>query len=356
MGKYTLVMAIKDENYLFPLELALAEKVGENVDIEVISNPDYFETFFSYPRSIDLMIIDDFFEKADFKRHNIKKVFLLTEEVPDDDEPQAQRRITDTQQFARVFKYLTLSVLVSSIVPPEWGGANKLNAGTQIIAVISPEGGAGCSTVALGVAACLKQSLKRTLYIDTESLQSFHQHLSNCKEMTLDSCAKLRSPSPRIYQDIKAELQHEHFSYLPALPASRYALGITGAAYLQFVKAAQASGDFDMIVLDVGDELTPETIPLLDAASRILIVFRQGNDSAFKMRILMHNINCGDKDKFHFVCNRYQRNVLNAFVSEEFGNTIKIDEYIEEFPLESAFDIKTLAKNEGLQKVAYAMM
>ena len=49
MGKYTLVMAIKDENYLFPLELALAEKVGENVDIEVISNPDYFETFFLIP-------------------------------------------------------------------------------------------------------------------------------------------------------------------------------------------------------------------------------------------------------------------------------------------------------------------
>lgn len=356
MGKFTLVIAIKDENYLFPLELALAERVGENVDIEGISSPDYFESFFASPRSIDLMIIDDFFEKADFKRHNIKKVFLLTEEVPDDDDSQIQRRIPDTQQFARVFKYLTLSVLISSIIPQEWGGANKQSVGTQVVAVISPEGGSGCSTVALGVSACLKQSLKRTLYIDTEVLQNFHQHLSNRGEMTLDGCAKLRSASPRIYQDIKGELRHEHFSYLPALPSSRFALGITGAAYLQLVKSAQASGDFDMIVLDVGNELTPETIPLLDAASKVLIVLRQGEDSAFKMRILMHNINCGDKDKFHLVCNRYQRNMPNALVGGEFGNTVKIDEYIEELSSETAVDIKSLAKSEGLQKVAYAMM
>lgn len=354
MGKPTLVVAIRDEHYLFPLELALAEKVYESAEMEAISDPAYFEEYFTAPRTVDLLIVDEFFCKADLKRHNVKKTFLLTEEM-DEEAGGAAGQQSGPQQFARIFKYLTLSVLISSIIPPEWGGSDRQDAGTQIIAVISAQGGAGCTTVALGVAACLRQSLKRTLYVNTETFQSFHRHLANRTEMTMGGCARMRSPSPRLYTELKAELQREQFSFLPPLPSSRYALGIGSDSYIQFVKAAQASGDFDKIVLDVGDELTPDNIPLLDAAAKVLIVCRQEEDAAFKMRVLMHNISCRDKDKFFFVCNHYRSGADNAFVSGEFAGMMKIDEYVAQFP-QPADDVRSLAKNEGLQKVAYALM
>ena len=42
-------------------------------------------------------------------------------------------------------------------------------------------------------------------------------------------------------------------------------------------------------------------------------------------------------------------------MSGEFAGMMKIDEYVAQFP-QPADDVRSLAKNEGLQKVAYALM
>ena len=160
MGKPLLVIAISDESYLSPLVVGLAVKLYETADIEVISDTAYFEEFFTCPRKIDLLITDETFHRADLKCHSIQRTVVLSEEMAEDAQEDCNTHITDGRQVAYIFKYLNLPVLISSIIPREWIETKTQGAVTQIIAVTAAEGGAGCTTVAMGIAACLKQSLK----------------------------------------------------------------------------------------------------------------------------------------------------------------------------------------------------
>lgn len=355
MSKPVLVIAIEDENYLLPLELGLAERLFETAQIEVISDRAYFEEFFAVPRSIDLMIVDESFYVPELSRHNIKKTFLLSEDADAWDEDEGQSK-PESQPVVHIFKYLDLQVLMNCIIPAQWGGTKTQRDRTQVIVVISAQGGAGCTTVALGLGACLKQSLKRTLYINPRTYQSFSFYLENKTALSMQGCAKMRMSRAEIYADMKSELQQEGIVYLPALPSARHALAIEENAYIRLIRGAQQSGEYDAIIVDVGNELTAGMIALLDAATKVLVVTNQDRSAAFKLQVLLHNIRCSDKEKFHFVCSRYDAASDNAYVTDPLANGVKMDEYIEKVCPEQLGSVRALAKIEGLQRVAYTLM
>lgn len=355
MSKPLLVVAISDENYLFPLEIGLAERLYEAVDIEVISDPAYYEEFFTAPRNIDLLIVDEKFYNEELKRHNIKKTVLLSEDI-DESNDGNDTQVLDDQQVIRVFKYLNLKVLMSSIIPGEWEGIKKSAGTTQVVVVVSAEGGVGCTTVALGICADLKQSLKRVLYVNVKAFQDFHYYLQNKSPLSIQGCAKLRNPTPKVYMDMKAEIRQEFFSYLPPLSSARYSLGIAEKAYQSFIHAAQKSGEYDVVVVDIGNELTNDSLPILDMATKVLIITTQDETAAFKLSVMLHSVSCSDKDKFMFVCNKYNGGRENAFTSNEYSNVAKITEYVNCYDSKELADIRSLAKVDGLQKVAYTLM
>ena len=80
MDRPLLVIAETNEGFLSPLEMRIAQILCETVDIEVISDREYMKTYFSSPRSIDILIISEGLYTNDLTRHNIKKTFVLTEE------------------------------------------------------------------------------------------------------------------------------------------------------------------------------------------------------------------------------------------------------------------------------------
>lgn len=356
MGKPLLVIAISDESYLSPLVVGLAVKLYETADIEVISDTAYFEEFFTCPRKIDLLITDETFHRADLKCHSIQRTVVLSEEMAEDAQEDCNTHITDGRQVAYIFKYLNLPVLISSIIPREWIEIKTQGAVTQIIAVTAAEGGAGCTTVAMGIAACLKQSLKRVLFVSARTLQDFQSVLQNRTPLSIRGCSGLRAATPKVYYDLKQEIQKEWFSFLPALPSSRYSLNITEKSLGTFLQAAQKSGEYDAIIVDIGNELTPGNIELLDLASKVLVITRQAESSAAKLEMLLHNINCSDSERFHFVCNQYDMARSNALTNGAFSGSVKIEEYISEFKERETVGVKELAKNSDLQKIAYALM
>ncbi len=356
MSKPTLVVAVADENYLFPLEVGLAERLYETAEIEIISDEEYFEEYFTAPRDVDVLVVDEKFNNETLSRHNIKKIFCLTEDMEDNDSCNREETEVGTQQIVPVFKYLNLQILINSIIPSEWSGANKKREKTQVIVVTAAEGGAGCTTVAQGISACLQQSLRKTLYINTQAYQNFQCGLKDKTPLSMEYCAQLRKATAKIYQDLKGVLRKEYFSYLPPLPASRYSMGIKEENYIDLIQAAQLSGEYESIVVDIGVEITPSNMPILALAEKVLIITRQQADSAFKMQILLHNLNCSDREKFHIICNQYDPSRENAYIEQTFDKSVAIDEYIEQVQKNTQFAIKDLLKIEGLQKTAYTLM
>lgn len=80
MSRLTVVMVDNDEIYLEPLELKFIEEYGDNAEIIVISDDNYLETYFSIPRNIDLLIINEYLYLDHIKRHKIRNTFILAED------------------------------------------------------------------------------------------------------------------------------------------------------------------------------------------------------------------------------------------------------------------------------------
>lgn len=351
MDRPLLVIAETNEGFLSPLEMRIAQILCETVDIEVISDREYMKTYFSSPRSIDILIISEGLYTNDLTRHNIKKTFVLTEE-PKTSGDCSERGGGNGEQVIWLYKYIKLQALVGTILPAEWSDTVPSVKAPQLIAVISAAGGAGCTTVATGLCACLKQNLKRVLYINTQAYQSFQYFLSDTGTLPMDAYSKMRSVSTQVYMELSRYIRKGPFSYLMPLPASRYVLGIPDGFYPAFARAAQKSGEYDDVVVDIGTELSPAVIDnLLEYADKVLIITRQDACSAYKLSVLLHNLSCRNKGKL--ICNCYDKNAENALISNQYGSKILIDEYVEKIPPENQSNPVTVS---GLQKIAYSLI
>ena len=59
MAKPRIIIADTDAGYIIPLQLKFAEDFFEKVDLEIITDTNYFESLFSTPQKIDILIVSE---------------------------------------------------------------------------------------------------------------------------------------------------------------------------------------------------------------------------------------------------------------------------------------------------------
>ena len=84
MAKPRIMIADTDENYIIPLQLKFIEEFFEKIDLEVVTDPDYFRELFLTPQQVDILIVSEELYEPSIQRHNIAHVFLMTEEYEED--------------------------------------------------------------------------------------------------------------------------------------------------------------------------------------------------------------------------------------------------------------------------------
>lgn len=356
MAKPLIVVVENDLEHLIPLQLKLAEMLMDVAELEVISDRDYMEEYFIAPRTIDILVIEENMYSDKLSCHMIGKTYVLTDNMGDHDEP-VYRMEGASADVVCLFKYCNLNTLIRYIIPLTWSGANMNENEPQLIAVISPAGGTGTTTVSVGISACMKQNLKKVLYLNAGNYQNFSFYLDNKSTLSMEGCNHLKNVDSRIYERMKQYLVKEEFTYLPALKNAREMLGISCQNYVALAKAAQKSGDYDFVIVEIGNELTTEALKFLGSVNKILVIVNQDNYSLSKLNVMKYSINCADKEKYYFICNRFEKEKENAFVSGNEKNTSVISEYIEkvseDMPLCSCKDLK---KVEGIQKTTITLI
>lgn len=342
MAKPSIVIVEGDEAYLVPLEVKIVEILREYADIEIISDRNYFEEFFTKPRKIDVLVIDDEAYSEQLHMHNIDRTYVLTENLD----------ATETQGNAEgevvyLYKYCNLNVLVDRIIPNGWGGNTVKSKDAQIIAVISPAGGCGSTTIAMGIAAGMKQNMKRVLYLSVSNYQNFQFLLKNKSVLPYEACVEMQKSGGNLYEKLKRKFLKESFTYLPPLNSSRESLHISDEAYIQIARAAKQSKDFDYIIMDIGNELSAEMLQFLSASDKIFVVLKQDEYTAFKMSAFRRSVNCDDGDKFIMVCNCFEKERENALAANFYVK--KEDEVVNK-------GCAAIAELEDIQKLAYTLI
>lgn len=347
-----VIIADTDLNYIAPLQLKFVQNFMDKIEIEIITSVHYFEEYFLKPQKAAVLIVSEELYISALQKHNIDNIFVMMEQYEEGE--------TQELNITRLFKYTSVKEIFNEIVGKSAAALNtvyKEKKETQIIVVTSANGGAGKTTVAMGLSACLVKNYKRVFYINACRLQTFQYMLDN--KMPISSSevyTKLVNPDTQIYQSIKHAIRQESFSYLPAFKAALLSLGLNYSIFEKIAISAKESREYDYIVIDTESTFDEEKARLLDIADKVILVSEQTLCSITAMNSLLSNINGITSEKYIFTCNKFVKDEYNALISPEVDLKFNVNEYITYFEINGAVDIGDLARQPGIQKISFLTM
>lgn len=352
MAKPRIIIADTDISYIIPLQLKFVEDFFEKVELEIITDKEYFNSLFTTPQSADILIVSDELFDQSLQRHGISHIFVMNE--------QYEEEQTADLNVHQIYKYTSIKEIFNEITGKSADALKIEKNGkqeTQVVLFYSAGGGAGKTTVAMGVSASLTKNYKRVLYINAARLQVFQHMLENHSAITVaDVYAKLATANDNIYSDIKHVIRKELFSYLPPFKAALMSLEIDYSVYEKIVLSAKKSGEFDFIVVDADVTFDEEKASLFNIADKVVVITNQSLASVLATNILVGNINGANSEKYIFICNDFDKEKDNALISPILSLKFSVSEYIEHFKHYDNMKPSDLSNESSIQKTAFLII
>ena len=352
LAKPRIIIADTDINYIIPLQAKFAEEFPGETELEIITEPSYFEQLFASPQKADILIVSDRLYSGALRRHDIGYIFVMME--------QYEEGTTEELSINRLFKYTSLREIFNEIVGKSSDVLNTnihMKKACKTVLICSASGGVGRTTVAMGLAGCLTKNYKKVLYINAERLQTFQYRLGNKGSISApDVYMRLTDPQPSVYQEIRHVIRREEFSYLPPFKAPLMSLGLHYSIYRKIAASAKKTNEYDFIIIDADPVFDEEKAALIGEADKVVIVTKQTEGSVLATESLVSNINGIGGEKYLFVCNDFRKDEENYLTSSDTGIRFQVNEYIEHFSEVEKITADSLAHNSGIQKTAFLLM
>ena len=347
MNKPLIVLADTDATYLIPLEEKLTEELFGQADLEVITDQKFAE-YFSTPRTIDTLIVSEHLYSAELMRHNVSNMFVLSEDSSSDN---------GANNYTKIFKYSSTKEIFNQIVFKNKGikRSQAIQKETQVIVVSSPIGGAGKTTVAMALSLSLARNHKRVLFVSLDTMQSFSHYLGNKSTVPGGINKAVAAPEEKFFSSIMPYIRSEAFYYFPPFAHNIITVGLDYSFYGKMVKAAKESKEYDYIVIDTSLEFDDARADLIKNADKVIMIVLQDMISTSKTEFMIQNIDCRNKDKFMFVCNKFRRDLSNDYINSPIGQQYIISEYIDELPPFSGGSLDNYADLTGRKNMGYIL-
>lgn len=321
MNKPRIVIVDEDLNYILPLQFKFMSEYYEKVDIEIITDMEYCNLFFSKPQNIDVLVMAENLYTKEIQLHNISKQILLSEEKT------IESRIDENT--VKISKYSNINELFGCIVGNSKQIFNQSSASkkeTKIISVISACGGTGKTTIAMGICEALEEQNMKALYINAGRLQYFNYYLNNKSEIKDSSCyVGLSRTDANAYKCVKDYILKEKFSYIPPFKAALMSVGLKYDVFERIAVSTKDENVFDYIVLDIEDSFDNEKTRLLDISNFVIVVTEPEGRVVYCTNELVSNLSMGDTSKYLFLENKFMK------TEEMLEKKYKIDDRIEYF-------------------------
>lgn len=350
MNKPRIIIADADKHYILPLQLKFIQEYFNKVDLEIITNKEYFDQLFSKLQVADILIISEDLYSMAIHKHNINKIFLMTE---DDQIKEFGNNVV------QIYKYTNIKEIFNRIM----NGSNESiipspvsKKDCQVILVESACGGVGKTTISLGLSACLAHNYKRTLYVNASRLQIPSSLFKEEYITSLDVYAQLRMKSSNCYSLIKNQIKNYEFNYVPLFRSALMSLGLNYSIYEELIKSAAKSGDYDFIIVDSDNVFDELKIKLIDLADKVILVTNQNKKSVYSLNAFVENVDISNTDKYLFVCNDFKEDKDNLNLSSLNKANYKINEYVKHIKDYDQLNVNDLTNNLNMQKITYLVM
>ena len=322
MKKLLLVFIDLDEVYLTALERKFAIELGEFTDISIITDMCYFSEYFSIPREIDILAINEQLYDPQLCNHNIGMTNILTEIPVENNQENIQKNIN------YIYKYTSVQEIFTQISSNEIIRNMKVNAlanNSKIILLNSPIGDIGTTSIGLAMATIIKNMGYKVLFVSAENLQSFAYLLGNNIYLSNEVLEKFEKQE-LTYDDIKQDIIQDIVDYLPPFSSSLCSLNIKEEKYFDLIKNIKLSGEYNYIFIDTSSNFSKDIDKFINEVDKVIVMTNQYRSSCYKLGVFMSSINNVGMDKLLLICNKYNENKDNSLIN--YNGMFYISDYI----------------------------
>ena len=349
MLKPRLVIADSELSYIIPLLNKFIDSYFNDLEIEVITDNEYFKRLFSSPQDIEILIVSEEMYDESVLRHNIKKLVVLSEQH------DIERSVDNS--VVKLYKYTSVSEVYNKIVGFCGGILDRLglmSGGSKIILLSSASGGVGKTTLSFALASYLVKNYKRVLYVEAARMQTFQRMINNHSYLNSpDLYIKLYNSKENAYEDVKHYIKNDGFDYLPAFKAPLMSLGLEYGIYENIIMGAKKSGEYDFIIVDADVSFDSYKARLFDISDTSIIITNLNATSIYSTDLLVNNIKSSVNDKFLFVCNAVD---VNKAFETSYKASFQISEFIEYVENIESVDKESFDTIKGVSNIAMLTM
>ncbi|NLP13227.1 MAG: AAA family ATPase [Clostridium sp.] len=344
MGKLNVVVADTDEAYVESIVNYFMTNHSQRVQISSFTKHEFLYDFLSELRKIDILLVSPEMYTELLPKDGIAEIFILTSgELPEKckglnyiDKNQigdefvkeiADRHLKDEDNAADE------SIIGEPILDEETIEETIKDRKTKVVAIYSPLGGVGKTTIAVSSSIyCGKRGLE-VFYLNFEPFQSTPLFF-NCKNEK--SYSKLlqyvKERRDDLHQMIEAskQLDTAHNVYYLSPPESIFdILEAEPRDFRRLINEFKSMGMYDIVIVDMSSELSDRNIALLEACDEVVLVLAQDAISNIKaecfsqqLDVLLKRKGLDFTGKLTLVLNKYNFHmaleVETADVNEEF--------------------------------------
>lgn len=312
----TIRIAVADEDSIYLERLCNVLEEYDDLKLSRYTEQDTFEKDVVSKKFDVLLFNPDIYDGQLSMDKSVLKIVLA------DDNEAVPELCTD---MPRINKYQRISRIYNSILElySEICTASGIlfgNNDVKTIAVYSPVGGSGKTTIALVVAARLARQGRRTFYINLEDIPSEGFYLTQSDDKGISEIAASLGSRTNLTMKIQSLLKtkEDNLFYMNHFESPNDLYEITNDEISELIAAFAGSGLFDAVVIDMGVSINPKNIAIFESAEKIMLIEKSDNISRIKMETFLgqaHIINeYGSKMVRILNCNTGQEDCVQSSI------------------------------------------
>lgn len=354
MAKINVVLADTDELYLNRLTNYIIEKT-DSFNVSSFSAKEFLNKYLTNPSNkIDLLIITEDFISDSIKELDIPAKVLLSQGVHNQLEG-----FEVVNKYQKADKFISDILLIFAERTGRTDAVSQGNKNTKMIALYSPIGGCGKTTIALALSTFCASSGYKVFYLNFEKTDSSNAFFEaapggNMSDVLLALKTKGANVGLKIISNRYVDPTTK-INYINSADSAMEYNELSDSEVARLLKEFDTLGEYDMVFIDAQGVLDNYTLNILSSCDSILIPFGQDRLSLAKMTSFLkefkyHESLSSLKSKIHLIANKTDAKGTEIIQSSSIVQFKPVEVFLPYSPVFA--DIKNLAYAGNLNQTA----
>jgi cellulose biosynthesis protein BcsQ len=348
VGRLSLVIVDKDEFYIESMVEFIMGGYSEKVSVNSFTKIELLKKYLDdLYQSIDVLLINaDLYNEA-LSLNKVKLLLILS-----------GSNTSTHENLTVIKKYQNCEVIINQI--QDLFAAMDRNSSEQdekmikIIAVYSPIGGVGKTTIAIALSNTLVSRGNLVLYLNIEDMSSTGAFLNDRKITgSISSEARIYTNKTNLYMgidNVRSVDEVTGIHYLNFANSELVSGNIDDEEVERFINVFRETKLYDVLIIDLGSRFDKRAKTILENSDKVVLILGQDKISLYKSKHFFNglieskvNVDIQNKDKFIKVLNKSYSDDINNDTTR--GYDINIP-YIRE--LQFADNIKEVISEQNV--------